>query len=94
MGFVMTKDPDATLDYSLDWSAWLGDDKIATSQWIVEPISATRPLTVAGSSKTDKTATVWVYGGEYGVTYKVTNRITTTGGRTDDRTIIIRVLDR
>ena len=94
MSFSMTKDPDATLDYSLDWSAWLGDDKIATSQWIVDPISATKPLTVSGSSKTDTTATVWVYGGEHGVTYKLTNRITTTGGRTDDRTIIIRVLDR
>ena len=93
MNFSMKKDPDATLDYSLDWSAWLGDDTIHTSQWIVEPISATNPLTVVGSSMTDKTATVWVAGGEYGV-YKLTNRITTMGGRTDDRTIIIRVLDR
>ena len=30
-----TKDPDATLDYKVDWSSWLVDDTISGSQWIV-----------------------------------------------------------
>ena len=33
-GFV--KDPDATLDYSFDWSPWLGTDTISTSQWFID----------------------------------------------------------
>ena len=39
-------------------------------------------------------ATVWLSGGQAGATYTVTNRIVTTGGRTDDRSIAIKVEDR
>ena len=30
------KDPDAVLDYKIDWSAWLGDDTISQSAWSAE----------------------------------------------------------
>ena len=39
-------------------------------------------------------ATVWLRGGAGGITYLVTNRIVTVGGRTDDRTISVKVEDR
>ena len=29
------KDPDAVLDYSVDWSKWLAGDQIETSTWFV-----------------------------------------------------------
>ena len=29
------KDPDAVLDYSVDWSKWLAGDQIQTSAWLV-----------------------------------------------------------
>ena len=37
---------------------------------------------------------VWLGGGDKGITYLVTNRIVTGGGRTDDRTISVKVEDR
>ena len=33
---TFTKDPDAVLDYSVDWSLWLAGDEISTSEWILE----------------------------------------------------------
>ena len=33
---TFTKDPDAVLDYSVDWSLWLAGDEISTSEWLLE----------------------------------------------------------
>ena len=88
---TFTKDPDAVLDYSVDWSLWLAGDQIATSQWILAPDT---DLEAAADTNTTTKATVWLSGGVNGTTYLATNRITTAGGRTDDRTISIKVQDR
>ena len=87
-----TKDPEAVLDYSIDWTDWLDGDAIATSTWIA-PTETGSP-TVVASSNTSKIATVWLSGGTVGANYTVTNRITTAGGRTEDRSITIRVRER
>ncbi len=76
------KDPDATLDYGVNWSAWLGQDVITASTWIVPD-----GLTMASNSHDPVKTTVWLSGGTDGQKYEVTNRITTAGGRVDDRTI-------
>jgi hypothetical protein len=86
-----TKDPDAVLDYSVDWTLWLAGDLIATSQWILEPAA---DLEAAVDTNTTTKATVWLRGGVAGTTYLATNRIVTLGGRTDDRTISIKVENR
>jgi hypothetical protein len=84
------KDPDAVLDYQVDWSAWLGvGEEILTSQMIPED-----GITVDSDSNTTTTATVWLSGGTAGEAYEVTNRITTTQARTDDRTLRIVVRQR
>ena len=83
------KDPDAILDYTVDWSRWLGTDTILTSQWTVPT-----GLTEVSATNTPTSATVWLSGGTAGQSYPVTNRITTAGGRTEDRTITIRVEER
>lgn len=85
------KDPDAVLDYSVDWTLWLGGDQIATSEWILEPDTG---LESAADTSTTTKSTVWLRGGVAGTTYLATNRIVTVGGRTDDRTISIKVQDR
>jgi hypothetical protein len=82
--YAPDKDPDAVLDYSIDWGDWLGTDKIATSTWTVSP-----GINASGASKTDTTATIWLSGGTAGQTYTVHNRITTVGGRTNDQTFKI-----
>lgn len=86
---TFTKDPNAVLDYTIDWTRWLSGDQIVTSEWLVPT-----GLTKVADSKTASSATVWLSGGTAGQSYTVTNRITTTGGRTEDRSFTIRVEER
>lgn len=87
---TFAKDPDAVLDYQVDWTAWLADgETIASSQML-----AGTGITVDSVSNTATTATVWLSGGTVGEAYEVTNRITTTQARTDDRTMRIVVRQR
>ena len=84
------KDPDAVLDYSVDWSKWLAGDQIEMSAWFVSDPA----LEATGDSNTTTRATIWLTGGVAGQSYTVTNRILTSGGRTDDRSFTIQVQDR
>ncbi len=84
---TFVKDPNAILDYAVDWAEYLaGVDTILTSVWIV-PAGVTQ----ASATNTSTRAVVWLSGGTAGTSYPVTNRITTAGGRTDDRTMILQV---
>ena len=84
------KDPDAVLDYSVDWSKWLSGDQIETSAWSLSDPA----LQAVNDSSTGTRTTVWLAGGVAGQSYTVTNRILTSGGRTDDRSFTIQVQDR
>ncbi len=90
----IAKDPQAVLDYTIDWltEGWLvSGDTLSQSLW-----SADSGITIDSTSidvPNGKT-TVWLSGGTVGTTYKVTNSITTTGGRKDDRTLEIVVQER
>lgn len=97
-------DPDAVLDYEWPWKSegWLqDDDDIVTADFTVYtatgeeiPDSDTTPLTVDSSSATTESATVWLSGGNPGLSYLVTCHITTTGGREDDRSAIFQIKER
>jgi hypothetical protein len=84
------KDPDAAVDYRIDWSAYLGADSIAASSWSASPAG----LTVAAESFTASAATARVAGGSTGTVYSLVNRITTVAGVVDERTIVVRVEQR
>ena len=83
------KDPDAVLDYQVDWSDWLDSDTILSSDWTVPT-----GITEDSDTNTTTTATIWLSSGTVGTEYSLVNRIVTAGGRKDDRTIIIRVRGR
>ena len=83
------KDPNATLDYIVNWLPYLGVDTISTSAWTI-PSGVTSPL----QANSTTTATVWLSGGTVGTRYALTNRVTSAGGRTDDRTIYVKVKER
>lgn len=83
------KDPSASLDYSVDWSAWLGQDTIVTSTWTVPT-----GITAQQEATTATVATIWLTGGTVGTNYLLVNRITTAGGRMDERTIKISVREQ
>lgn len=80
------KDPDAVLDYAVNWASWLGVDTISTSTWTVAT-----GLTQVTASATTTVATIWLSGGTAGTSYSVANKIVTAGGRTDERTLTIVV---
>ena len=85
-----TKDPSAVLDYVFDWTEWL-----ATGETI-DNYTTTADTGIAVDSPTEDTGkvTVWLSGGTAGINYKVACLITTAAGRTDERTIWIKVTDR
>jgi hypothetical protein len=92
-----TKDPNASLPYSISWAAWLEDltgESIATATWAIDspPDSS---LTLGASSLSGSVATVRVNGGTVGESYRVRCRVTTAPtGYIDDRTIEIRIEER
>lgn len=86
------KDPNAVLDYTFDWSDWLATgDTISTRS-----VTADSGITVDSSAiiASSTAVQVWLSSGTAGKRYDVTCRITTAGGRTDDRTIAIEVENR
>ena len=83
------KDPDATLDYSFDWSEWLDGDTISTSSWV-----ACAGIVIESDSADTTKATAWVSGGDAGGSYTLTNTIITAAGRTDERSITIKCFER
>jgi hypothetical protein len=91
------KDPDAVLDYAIDWSVGylMSTEQITVSSWFILPQGAvndlaidTMPPVVSG------VVTVFVRGGIAGKSYQLTNRITTDQGRIDERSITIRVEEK
>lgn len=88
MSAIKEQDPNATLDYIIDWTAWLNGDTISTSNWAMHP-----DLTATNASNTTTSATVFISGGTAGKTYKVRNRITTANGRGDDETFDLLIRD-
>ena len=84
------KDPSAVLDYVFDWTEWLATGETITDH----TITADTGITVDSSTELDGKVTVWLSGGTAGVNYKVACLITTSAGRTDERTIWIKVVER
>lgn len=89
---TFAKDPDAVLDYGFDWSRWLDEgETITASTWAVDDDG----LTIDNDTLFDDTTTVvWLSGGTAGAFYRLTNHITTSDGREDDRTHTISVRER
>jgi len=84
------KDPSAVLDYAFDWTEWLATGETITDH----TITADTGITVDSSTEDDGIVTVWLSGGTAGINYKVACLITTSAGRTDERTIWITVRER
>ena len=89
MAATFFKDPAALLDFAVEWAAWLGDDTISAAGWTV-PAGLTKEAESATATK----ATVWLAGGTAGQSYEVVNHIVTAGGREDERTLVIRCVER
>jgi len=86
---IKCKDPNSILDFGFDWTDWLNGDILNGSIWIVP-----EGLTKVSDNYTNILGIIWLSGGTIGKVYKVINRITTIGGRTEDRTLVIKMRNR
>jgi hypothetical protein len=91
---LMLKDPDAVLDYSVDWGVdYLSGDVLTESRWTICPAEA-GGLSILSNVFDLKSSTVQVGGGKVGRIYRLTNNVVTAEGREDSRSIMLRVEKR
>ena len=92
MTFAAIKDPDAVLDYRIDWIEVLSvnnpTDIILSSSWVAD-----NTLVIDSNGYTDSQTTVWVSGGTVKKLSNLVNSINTVGGRTHVRTIKVSIKD-
>lgn len=92
------KQPLEVKDYDVDYTPWLTtitDTLASLATSVVCLTDATdETLEVDSTTFTDDTVKVWISGGTDGEQYKLTLRVTTTGGRVDESELIFRVRDR
>lgn len=91
---LLLKDPEATLDYSVDWGAdYLTGDVLTESSWAVSPAEV-GGVSIISSRFDLLQSTVEVAGGLPGRIYRLTNHVVTAEGREDSRSIMLRVEKR
>ena len=89
---IFLKDPAAVIDYAVDWAAaYLAGQTIISSGWTVAPDGA---LVVATASLDAGRSTATLSGGQRGDVYRLTNTVTFSDGRRDERSLDVRVEDR
>lgn len=98
------KDKDEVLDYSIDWSRFLGDDTISGVSWFVDDNQGTKTLIDAGEivnnlqmvqkTNTLTVATIRLSLGTNNVRYRVTCKITTVEGLQYERSVFVRVKEK
>jgi len=84
------KDPDAVLDYAMDWSDWLDDAETINSH----TVTVDEGLTKDSDSESDGIVTIWLSGGTANTTYNIAVKIVTSASRTDERTFRVNILQR
>lgn len=90
MIFAPEKDPDATLDYSLDWTPWLTVGETVSAFNVTVPAG----ITLDGSGEAAGVISWRMSGGSVGVRYDVTVEVTTSSGQIDQRTVRVPVEER
>ena len=100
---VKLKDPHAILDYKWDFKPLTHAVTGATSDYLASAetiltatVTADTGLTVNSSAITDTGTSVsaWLSGGTAGTDYTVVCHFTTSASRTDDRSIVVQVIQR
>jgi hypothetical protein len=99
------KDPDETLDYSIDWSRFLGEGvSISSVEWYVDNASGVKTAINAGETvndiqnvsqtNTSTVSTINIGSGTNNVDYKFYCRITDTSGSQAERVVKLRIKER
>jgi len=89
------KDPNAILDYPIDWNSWLAG---ISATYSIHAVSKTGSIIIDSDSHLNGVVTVIISGGTVGETASFTIRMTATvaggGIRVDDRTFYLEIVER
>jgi hypothetical protein len=99
------KDPDEILDYSIDWSRFLGNATISSFTWFVDDENGVKtelvnsgPLVngiqLISSTNTNTVTTAYIGSGTENVLYKFTCQITNSNGLVVERSVRLRVRNK
>lgn len=98
------KDPDETLDYSVDWSRWLNGATISSITWYVDDASGVKTALAAGNTVngiqnvaqtiSNGVATINLGLGTNNYEYKFTCRMTDNSGNIAERVIRLRIKEQ
>lgn len=92
MSFYL-KDPQAIVDYAIDWALYLEGRAIVASAWSVAP-EETGGLAVEETSFEPARTAVRASGGLTGHAYSLANLVTLSDGSSDERSVTLRVEQR
>lgn len=90
---LVEMDDDAVLPFRMDWSEWIAEE---SDTFTGTPTITVTPATgLAASSPTyDGDDAVWWLTASATGTYRIAVKVTTAGGRTDERTVTVVVRER
>ena len=98
------KDKDELLDYSIDWSRFLDTDTISGVTWYIDAADGTKTevsatdtvngLQFAQGTYTNTVSTIRLGLGTNNVRYKITCKITTSGGLQYERSVFLRIKEK
>ena len=95
------KDKDELLDYSIDWSRFLGSDVVSGVTWYIDDAAGTKTevnntdvvdgLQFVQGTNTTTVTTIRLSLGTNNKRYKITCKVTTLGGLQYERSVFVRV---
>ena len=98
------KDPDETLDYSVDWSRWLNGATISSVVWYVDDSTGTKTALTAGNTVnglqnvaqtiSGGVATINLGLGTNNIEYKIYCNMSDSSGNVAERVIRLRIKEQ
>lgn len=88
---TFTKQPDDVQDFDIDYTEWLADMQDTAPGPTGATVTAETGLTIDSFSLANGVVKVWTSGGATGLKYKITATVVTTGGRTKQSEITVKV---
>lgn len=85
------KDPNAVLDFPISFVDWLAD---VSDAYLSHSVITSGSIVCDSSTQTAGVITPIISGGVVGEPCSFTIRIVTVGGRTDDRTFYLKIVER
>lgn len=91
---TFTKDPDARLDFAVDWGPFLAaGETITTPVWLAPTPVTVPPLVLTDAGLDGNKHVAWITGGLANRAYRVTSRITTSDTRINDQSFTIVITE-